>query len=81
MENAGALRYFLMLEMPDMAQGPEVQVDLSGMRHPLAAAETEILLDGLTCPGRAGASPVISLFKAQIPLRKTGQDFQCASSP
>ncbi|CAE7230071.1 NLRC3, partial [Symbiodinium natans] len=43
----GALRYFLMLEMPDMAQGPEVQVDLSGMRHPLAAAETEILLDGL----------------------------------
>ncbi|CAE6966405.1 Nlrc5 [Symbiodinium natans] len=46
----GALCYVLMMAMPEMAQMPELQIDLSELQHPLAAAELEILCRGLqTC--------------------------------
>ncbi|CAE6966413.1 crt [Symbiodinium natans] len=46
----GVLHYVLMMEMPEMAQMPQQQIDLSELQYPLAAAELEILFGGLqTC--------------------------------
>ena len=42
----GVLHYVLMMEMPEMAQMPQQQIDLSELQYPLAAAELEILFGG-----------------------------------